>query len=114
MVIIPQADAEYVETTLSDGTNAVYVHRGVVQVADDAGRGTCIVRAGQLTVIPNDRAPAEPLAYNWVDAQPYFNVNISSNEAPFVALTLSPKCFCCGHRNPPGADTCAQCDSPIT
>jgi hypothetical protein len=114
VVIIPQAGAAYVEATLSDGTNAVYVHRGAVQVADDAGRGTCIVRAGQLTVVANDRAPAEPLTYSWSDAQPYFNADASSNEAPFVALALSPKCFCCGHRNPPGAETCAQCGSPLT
>ena len=114
MLITPQDGADFIETTLSDGAHAIYVHRGAVQVADDAGRGACIVRAGQLTVVTSDHAPAEPLTYDWNDAQPYFNGATPSDAAPFVALALSPKCFCCGHRNPPGAETCAQCGSPIT
>ncbi len=114
MVIVPQAGSDYIQHTSRDGTHTIYVRAGMVQVADEAGRGTCVVRAGQLTVVPPNRAPAEPLTYDWASAQRYFSEDAPAGEPPFVALALSPKCLCCGHRNPPGAPTCAQCGSPVT
>jgi len=114
MAIVPQAGAEYVQRVLSDGTLTIYVRTGTLQVADDAGRGACLVRAGQLTVVPPGRAPAEPLTYDWVSAQPYFGDDAPESEPPFLGLALSPKCLCCGHRNPSGTAACVQCGSPIT
>jgi len=114
MEIIPQTGADFVQRKLADGTRAVYVRAGAVQVADDGGRGACLVRAGQLTLIPPGRAPTDPLTYDWASARSYFDGTASEDEPPFVALALSPKCLCCGQRNPPGTATCAQCGSPIT